>query len=114
MDVVRRTFLRTILCTPCSGSSLWGHWWGKRRSKAKVGVSGTRTIVRYRRHCGVRGLIAGDQTGVPSRKGILRTIAAVHHPRNQAVVDSHTCYVALENPRPAYDVDQILGGDWRT
>src|SRR5450631_76841 len=71
MAVVRRTFLRTILYTPCSGSPLRGHWWAKRRSKVKVGVSGTRTIVRYRRHCGVRGLIAGDQTGVPSRAHLL-------------------------------------------
>jgi len=38
---------------------------------------------------------------VPSRKGILRTIAAAHHPRNQAVVTSLKRYFPSGDPPPA-------------
>jgi hypothetical protein len=39
--------------------------------------------------------------GVPSRKGILRTIAAVHHQRNQAVVTSLKSCFHSGDPPPA-------------
>jgi hypothetical protein len=40
------------------------------------------------------------KSGVPSRKGFLRTIAAVHHQRIQAVVASLDRHIVRRNPPP--------------
>src|SRR5271170_5660409 len=48
----------------------------------------------WRRRSFCRRLTATDQLarfGVPSRKGLLRTIAAMHHQINQVVVTSLVC-----------------------
>ena len=57
--------------------------------------------------------VAGVGYGVPSRKGILRTIAAVHHQISQAVVISRKRDVAPKSPPPAichwHFVPHLLG-----
>jgi hypothetical protein len=56
-----------------------------------------------------------EHLGLRSRKGIVRTIAAMHHQRNQHDMPSTVCSVQTEE-RESGDVyiDHVLGGVWRT